>query len=64
MKIKMLRKALGSRNGIKTEIFLDGQEYNLEGDLLKVFLKGKICVEIKGKKYENKNVKTGKNKSK
>lgn len=60
MKIKMLETKLGSPNGIDVEKYEKGNEYEMEGHLLEVFLKHGWAekVEIKMEKvvYENKMI--------
>jgi hypothetical protein len=47
MKIKMLRTQRGSVDGIHSQAYTEGTEYELSGKLLNIFLVNKWAVEVK-----------------
>ena len=53
MKIKMLKTQRGSVDGIHSQFYTAGTEYELSGSLLKVFLDNKWASEIVEEKSES-----------
>lgn len=47
MKIKMLKTTNGSPDGIIVENYKEGQEYDLDGALLSVFIKLGVAEQVK-----------------